>query len=537
MRQRRNPTLLSIISHARAGALDRAWEMFEQSDLASETGDPRVLTVKGRLLKDRARRATGDIRREGFAQAANAYAAAAALDGSTYPLINAATLALLAGDKTLSRERAQEALQRIDANPDEPETPFYKHATKAEALLLLGREEEALAMLGEGVDLAPLAWEDHASTLRQFELILSQQGAPTQPLDAFRPPVAIHYAGHILIGEGDKAAHLRSEIDSWLAQQNVGFAFGALAAGADIVIAEAVLAAGGELHVVLPCSVDDFVSQSVEPFGADWKTRFEALLDRADTLRCVSASPGQGVLSSLSIALADSTAMGLAMMQARTLSTSAKQLLVLSEAAQTASVKPGAKPGASMRAGDKWAATGLAQHVVQIERSGEAPMSLPAAGERILAACLAVQAVNGGGNDALLRAVALANSGEQLLPPGWHDEQAVFVFAELAQAAEIGFSLAQEGFAVAADLRVCTPDADPLHDGKRLARSDVEALLGSARTLIMPGFHATETFAAAALSELGGQIELQQVCEIEKPGEIGAVPIFLLRHVSEHQFL
>ena len=529
MRQRRNPTLLSIISHARAGALDRAWEMFEQSDLAHEIGDPRVLTVKGRLLKDRARRSLGDARREGFGLAANAYAEAAALDGSTYPLINAATLALLSGDQNLARARAAEALERIADNPDEPETPFYKLATKAEALLLLGREEEALAFLGEGVELAPLAWEDHASTLRQFELILSQQGHSTTPLDRFRPPVALHYAGHILIGGHENGAKLREQVDTWLASENIGFAYGALAAGADIVIAEAVMAQGGELHVVLPCPVDDFVRYSVDPFGADWRTRFDRLLDQADTLRCVSDSPAPAGLCDLPIALADSVAMGLAVMQARSLSTRAAQLLVLSEQAKAAP-----EPGASVRAGEKWAASGLAQHVLQVERSGDTPEASRRMADAMLAACLAIRPLGDETEEQLHHAVALASSCDELLAPGWHDEQAVFAFAELEQAVETGLALAQDGFAVAADLRVCTGQADPLHGGKRLARRDVEALLGSARTLIGHGFHVTETFAAAALAELGARIETQQVCEIEKAGEIGAVPIFSLRGVSEN---
>ena len=48
-----------------------------------------------------------------------------------------------------------------------------------------------------------------------------------------------------------------------LAQARASVAFGALACGADIVIAETVLALKGELHIVLPFPEDDFIAVSV----------------------------------------------------------------------------------------------------------------------------------------------------------------------------------------------------------------------------------------------------------------------------------
>ena len=96
---------------------------------------------------------------------------AAALQPATYPLINAATLSLLSGDRAQAAEIAREVLARIAAEPEEPETPYYRAATEAEALLLLGRREEARAALAAAVAAAPHAWEDHGSTLRQFVAI------------------------------------------------------------------------------------------------------------------------------------------------------------------------------------------------------------------------------------------------------------------------------------------------------------------------------------------------------------------------------
>ncbi|MET0273023.1 MAG: hypothetical protein ABW360_08540, partial [Phenylobacterium sp.] len=64
--------LLPIIAHARAGALDHAWRLFVETGLEG-ADEPAALSVKGRLLKDRARAAEGVARRDLYRQAAAAY--------------------------------------------------------------------------------------------------------------------------------------------------------------------------------------------------------------------------------------------------------------------------------------------------------------------------------------------------------------------------------------------------------------------------------------------------------------------------------
>ena len=55
--------LLSVIAHARAGALDRAWQLYAAMDLPGLESDPAALSVKGRLLKDLGLRSSGAARR------------------------------------------------------------------------------------------------------------------------------------------------------------------------------------------------------------------------------------------------------------------------------------------------------------------------------------------------------------------------------------------------------------------------------------------------------------------------------------------
>ena len=131
--------LSTIIALARAGSLEHAWYQFAAAAYDRRDDDPAALNVKGRLLKDRALRARGEERRRLYLESAAAYRRSAELQPGTYPLINAATLSFLAGDRAEAAESAGEVLERIEREPDEPETPYWRGATIAEALLLLGR--------------------------------------------------------------------------------------------------------------------------------------------------------------------------------------------------------------------------------------------------------------------------------------------------------------------------------------------------------------------------------------------------------------
>lgn len=314
--------LRRILSLARTGATSQAWQMFEASDL-SAVQRPEVLTLKGRLLKDRARLATGDVRTRLFAEAAAAYEAAAEGRNDSYPLINAAAMALFSGNRDRTEKLARKALDLLDSGQDIGETPYWGEATRAEALLLLGEHEAARRSLEHAISLAPDAWEDRAVTLRQFALIEEHVRADTGWLDRLRPPPVLHFSGILGIAADDQDATAR--ISDAIAEMAPGFAFGALAAGADIIIAETLIARGCELHVILPSDPLDFRHSSVDPMGAVWTERFSNLIAQADSVTvCGAGAP----TSSAGVALAECNAMGRAAELAAQLETRAIALRV-----------------------------------------------------------------------------------------------------------------------------------------------------------------------------------------------------------------
>lgn len=345
--------LLSVIASARSGAIDRAWQLLRDAGLDHADDNPAALSVVGRLLKDQAQYFRGAEQKNLYRQSASAYRRAADLSGATYPLTNAATLSLLAGDGETARTLASDVLRLCESGHDREETPYYRLATVAEARLLLGLIEGAKDALREAMAIAPRAYEDHATTLRQFALILDHMAEDSSWLAPMRPPRTFHFAGHMGIAADDLDTVAR--VQSFLQDQRAGFGFGALAAGADIVIAETLIENGGELHVVLPAAPEAFARTSVIPVGEVWYHRFERLIQAADTVNVVDVRRFSS--DSSSIRLATEVAMGRAVMHARMLCTEATQLVIVD---QTEASNSG--PGASQWAEGVWRASGRRQH-------------------------------------------------------------------------------------------------------------------------------------------------------------------------------
>lgn len=314
--------LIQIRQIARAGDTLRAWRMFETAGLGS-SDLPEALSLKGRLLKDQALRKDGAEREALLSEAREAYLAAAGTRRATYPVINAATIAFLADDSERARDLARSVLAMLESGSHEPETRYWLGATAAEARLLLGDAEASHSELARAMATAPQAWEDHAATLRQFRQILRHRGEAENLFDEFSPPPSLHFSGIIHLGGTED--EVREQVARVLSDAKPGALFGALAAGADIIIAELGVEMGAQLNVVLPCRIDAFRALSVEPFGGDWASRFDHLVALADSVETVQS---EMPLSAANIAQASQVAMGLALRRGHALATTAISLRV-----------------------------------------------------------------------------------------------------------------------------------------------------------------------------------------------------------------
>ncbi|ODR97378.1 hypothetical protein AUC69_12240 [Methyloceanibacter superfactus] len=110
-------------------------------------------------------------------------------------------------------------------------------------------------------------------------------------IDALHPRNVAVISGHLFRGsELDAAAQdateskIREAAEKLFAAHNVGFVYGALASGSDIILAETALKMGAEFEAVLPFNTERFVDMSVkigDPPGepGKWEKRFRAILD------------------------------------------------------------------------------------------------------------------------------------------------------------------------------------------------------------------------------------------------------------------
>lgn len=309
-----------VLRLARSGSPERAWALMEQHGLLNSDSDIKALTLQARLVKDRAKRAKSAESKRLFTEAADLYSKAGRIGKSSYPLINAATMSLLAGDAVRSEALAREVLNLIAADQNEGETPYWRDATQAEALLLLGKQAEASDALRQGVTKQPQAWEDHAATLRQFGLILSHQGRNTDWLDSYRPPISVHFSG--LSGLLFENSGIDESIRHFITSENPGFAYGALAAGADLIFAKAFLehrdtiSPCAELHAILPLPIDQFRETSVRAFGEHWVPVFDFVLGQAATVTVLGLDSPPLLLA---VENSDRVAMGRAVRNAQVL--------------------------------------------------------------------------------------------------------------------------------------------------------------------------------------------------------------------------
>lgn len=315
-----------VLALARMGDTERAMELFSLHGL-DRSPHAHERAVGARLLKDRALALPGGEERRAALQAAfEAYHAIYRESGDSFPGINAATLALLAGDDDQARALADKLLGDAPVAPAD----YYAAATRAEALLILGRVDEAAGALRGA---AAGAASDHgarATTSRQLAMIADRAGlgeaARAALLAPLAPPRVAHYCGHMFAAGETAEAGIRARIDAILDEETVGFAYGALACGGDLLFAEAALARGIELHAVLPFEEEDFLAQSVRPGGEAWLGRYRACRERAASVTLASRMQYFG--DPAQYGYASRMAMGLARLRAQHLGAETVQVAI-----------------------------------------------------------------------------------------------------------------------------------------------------------------------------------------------------------------
>jgi class 3 adenylate cyclase len=321
----------AVLNLAKAGATANAEMEFERLGL-DNSDDTDVAALKARIAKDHALDASGEVRINLLSHAADLYEEIYRRSKDYYPGVNVASLRLLAGQTAAAETIAGEVLALCQSTTGNAEDDYYQPASEAEAALVLGDTATARLALERaakaGNDLAA-----RAATRRQLRMICAARGIADDVLDPLASPTVITYSGHMIAAPGAKGRFpaaqedvVAKQIAERLEKHRVGFGYGPLASGGDILFAEALLARGAELHVVLPFARDEFIEISVAPAGPQWVSRFESCMQAASSITYATEDRYLG--HDWVFAYGSFVAMGLAVLRARFLDADVLQLAV-----------------------------------------------------------------------------------------------------------------------------------------------------------------------------------------------------------------
>jgi tetratricopeptide repeat protein/adenylate/guanylate cyclase family protein len=318
----------AVLALARTGATREAARRFDQYGLGPRS-DEDIAALQARIAKDVALASDGRERLRLARRAAELYGAIFERTGGYYPAVNAATLWLIAGDAPRARRLANLVLDVLAASS---ERSYWVSATEAEAQLLRGAESAAARALERAAAMHGGDYAALATTRRQLRMVCQAQGVDAQILDALAGPAVVHFCGHRISepesvrfpreAEAAVAARVRDVVN----RDPPGYAYGSLASGADILWAEALAAAGSEVHFVLPFARAEFVQASVASAGPGWVERFDRCLDGAASVRFATDDAYRG--DEVLFRYCSELAMGLALLRARYLDAKVRQLAV-----------------------------------------------------------------------------------------------------------------------------------------------------------------------------------------------------------------
>lgn len=232
----------------------------------------------------------GETRRAALHAAGTAYARVFAVTGGIHAGINGASLLAMGGDPAGAGTLAKHLTARW---PAEPRT-YHELAARAEADLLAGRPDGAAAWLRQAAAAPDATQGARAATRRQLRELAAALDRDWAAVDAALPQraVVVFLGAPAGKAEGPAIAAAREAARAWTATADVGSAHGSLAAGGELVPAEALLDAGAELYVVLPAAIGPFADAAVRPAdrrltrpALPWVARFDACLERAASVQ------------------------------------------------------------------------------------------------------------------------------------------------------------------------------------------------------------------------------------------------------------
>ena len=286
---------LMALALARSGATHRANSMVLQL-LESGHHDEETISLLARTHKDLWLQATEpQEKKKQLEKAAQRYKEAYQLTDSYYPGINAATMAMLMGNKkqacTFAQEVRDQCISKLQTRNQGSGDDYWLLATLGETALILQQFSEAQQWYAEAVNLGEKRFGDLSSTRRNATLLLQHlEGDVPKMRELFPIPRVAVFSGHMLDAPDRPSprfpAPLEREVHKAIRDRlqklDACLGYASAACGADILFLEAILELGGEAHIVLPYEREQFIRECVNLIpGSNWTKRFHQVLEQA----------------------------------------------------------------------------------------------------------------------------------------------------------------------------------------------------------------------------------------------------------------
>ena len=325
---------LQALALLRSGVPDRA-EVILQGLEQEDNPDEETLGLLARIHKERWEKeeANPDIAAQELSLAHDYYRRAYDLAGGYWSGINAATTALLSGQRedalTLARKVRESCTRELERAITPGAEKYWLLATLAEASLILEDWPEAELQYRRAVTVDRGRFGDLASTRHNASLILNHFGKPKTSIEEIlRIPPVVVFSGHMIDGPDRVSPRFPPELEDSVRQAirerlkklNPGSGYASAANGSDMLFLETMLEMGAKVHVVLPYNKEQFLGDSVEVVpGSDWKARYEEILEKATEVLTASELRMEG--GGISYEYANLMLYGLAATRARQLGT------------------------------------------------------------------------------------------------------------------------------------------------------------------------------------------------------------------------
>lgn len=329
----------AVLATARLGAITEALNLIKKWGLDGELDDEERACLRPRLLRDLAfERSPQEPDATLLRESADGYEVAFAAFDGYYSGVNAAAGFALINQPEKTNALAERVCEIIARSVEEDDdNDYWRRTTVAECKLLQGDRAAAASLFeaaSRAVDATP---GKKATTRKQLKRLSACVEIDDAWINRVSPQSSVMcYSGPLAcdIAE-DKdlpADKLRRAVTDFLSATPVDWAYGALAAGADIIIAETLIKAGVALNVYLPLPPEVFLKHSVEVAGPGWRDRFIECMHGASSIEWIRRAPAPCDSAYLLGAI---KAMGQAVRQAEQLETEAVGFFAIPNGADT----------------------------------------------------------------------------------------------------------------------------------------------------------------------------------------------------------